>query len=532
MGILSNFRNKAFGISIKPKAVAKPELSKRLVVDEDGSTIIDSTNPIYSQNPWDTSVVFDNENELIRKFRDMSLNVYCSRAIDQIVTECISNNDDTGASVDIDLSNTDFDDHIQQKISEEFLNIQKLLDFSRKGESLFRDFYVDGRIFFIKNIDKKHPEKGLISCTKVDSLDIKKIKQVERVVDPETGAFIINEEKEFFLYQPEERQGITSMDGIIYSLDSVAYANSGLYLYQQDTSNNNILHNTSGLTRNRFIISYLYPAIKPLNQLDKLEEAQIIYRVSRSAARRVHYVDISGLAPAKGETVMQKYAQALKNDMSYNSTTGEIMSSSGTLNLQEDIIIPRRNGTNAAQVEQLPGATEVDRINDIEFFLKKLYKSMKVPLSRLDDQATSFLGRSSEINRDELNFSKFCNNLRSNFDDLWLDLLKTQLILKKIISLKEWNENYMSFVFKYSSDIFITQLREIEMLSEKINILRDSENYVGKYFSKEYINKHVLGFSDQQIKQIQDEIKNEGTDNMENVEGEGPGPELENMTML
>lgn len=532
MGILSNFRNREFGIKIKPKSTAKTDLSKRVVVDEDGSTIIDSSNPIYAQNPWDSNVIFDNENQLIRKFRDMGLNVYCSRAIDQIVTECISNNDDTGASVTLDLSNTNFDDHIQEKIQEEFNNIQKILDFSRKGESIFRDFYIDGRIFFIKNIDKNHPEKGIISASKVDALDIKKVKQVQRILDPDTGAFIINEEKEFFLYQPEERQGITSTDAIIYSTDSVAYANSGLYLYQQDTSNNNILNNLSAVTRNRFIISYLYPAIKPLNQLDKLEEAQIIYRVSRSAARRVHYVDISGLAPAKGETVMQKYAQALKNDMSYNSTTGEIMSSSGALNLQEDIIIPRRNGTNAAQVEQLPGATEVDRINDIEFFLKKLYKSMKVPLSRLDDQATSFLGRSSEINRDELNFSKFCNNLRSNFDDLWLDFLKTQLVLKKIISLKEWNENYMSFVFKYSSDIYITQLREIEMLSEKINILRDSENYVGKYFSKEYINKHVLGFSDQQIKQMQDEIKAEGTENMQNVEGDGPGDTFENMQML
>lgn len=532
MGILSNFRNKTFGIKINPTNVKQPELSKRLVVDEDGSTIIDSTNPIYSKNPWDTSVIFDNENELIRKFRDMGLNVYCSRAIDQIVTECISNRDDTGSSVDLDLSNTNFDEHICERIQEEFRNIQKLLDFSRKGESIFRDFYIDGRVFYIKNIDKKHPEKGIISATKVDALDIKKIKQVERVVDPETGAFIINKEKEYFLYQPDDRQGITSTDAIIYSLDSVAYANSGLYLYQQESAANNILNNTSSLTRNRFIISYLYPAIKPLNQLDKLEEAQIIYRVSRSAARRVHYVDVSGLAPAKSESVMQKYAQALKNDMSYNTTTGEIVSSSGALNLQEDIIIPRRNGTNAAQVDQLPGATEVDRINDIEFFLKKLYKSMKVPLSRLDDQASSFLGRSSEINRDELNFSKFCNNLRSNFDDLWLDFLKTQLILKKIISLKEWNENYMGFVFKYASDIYITQLREIEMLAEKINILRDSENYVGKYFSKEYINKHVLGFTDQQIKQMEDQIKAEGTDNMKNVDGDNTNLADENMQIL
>lgn len=515
MGIWSNLTHRALGIDIKPKKAEDVNISKRVVTNEDGSTIIDSTNPIYGNHPWDTHVVFENENDLIRKFREMALNVYCSRAIDQIVTECISNNDDTGASVNIDLSNTDWDDVIQQKISDEFEVIQQMMYFKKKGESVFRDFYIDGRAFFIKNIDKKHPEKGISSITKVDSLDIKKIKQVHRVVDPDTGAFIIDKEDEYFLYQPEERQGITSSDALIYSKDSIAYANSGLYLYQQESASNNILNNTSSLTQNRFIISYLYPAIKPLNQLDKLEEAQIIYRVSRSAERRIHYVDISGLAPSKGDAVMRQYAQSLKNDMSYNTVTGEIVSSSGTMNLQEDIIIPRRNGTNSAEVTSLPGATEVDKINDIEFFLKKLYKAMKVPLSRLDDQASSFLGRSSEVNRDELNFSKFCNNIRSNFDDVWLDLLKTQLILKNIVSLKEWNQNYNRIVFKYASDIYISQLREIEMLQEKINVLRDSENYVGKYFSKAYINRTVLGFSDEQVQQIQKEIEEEAEENPE-----------------
>lgn len=524
MGFFSDIR-KQFGIKITPKDTPSTSMSKKIVTDEDGSTIIDSSNPIYSRNPWDSTVIFTTENDLIRKFRDMSLNVYCSRAIDQIVTECISNNDDTGASVNINLDNTDFPDTIKEKIITEFDNIQKLMNFKKKGEGLFREFYVDGRIYFIKNIDKKHPEKGITSITKVDSLDIKKIKQVHRVVDPETGAFIIDKEEEYFMYQPDERQGITSQDAIIYSTDSIAYANSGLYLYQQESSGNNILNNTSTITRNKFIVSYLYPAIKPLNQLDKMEESQIIYRVSRCAERRIHYVDISGLAPSKGEGVMREYAKSLKNDITYNPLTGEIQSSGNVLNLQEDIIIPRRNGTNAAEVSTLPGATEVDKINDIEFFLKKFYKSMKVPLSRLDDQASSFLGRSSEVNRDELNFSKFCNNLRSNFDEVWLDCLKTQLLLKNIISLKEWNKNFNSFIFIYSSDVFISQLREIEMLSEKINILRDSENYVGKYFSKNYINKHVLGFTDDQVKQIEDEIKAEKESGEIPPDEEGGAPE-------
>lgn len=520
MGFLSNLR-KPFGIDIKPVAKDNSNMNKKLVTEEDGSTIIDSVNPVYSRNPWDMTVVFERENDYIRKFREMSLNVYCSRAIDQIVTECISTDDNTGSVVNVDLDQTEFDDNIKEKISKEFDNVQNLLNFKKKGESIFRDFYIDGRIFFVKNVDKNNLDKGISSVVKIDSLDIKKVKEVNRVVDQETGAFIINKEEEYFIYQPEERSGITATEAIVYSPDSIAYANSGLYLYKEEEVQGYKYSNTP-ISTSRFVISYLYPAIKPLNQLDKLEEAQIIYRVSRSAERRVHYVDISGLAPSKGETVLNNYSKALKNDLRYNPVTGEVINQSGTLNLQEDIIVPRRNGTNAAEVVSLPGATEVDKINDIEFFLKKFYKSMKVPPSRLNDEAPSFLGRSSEVNRDELNFSKFCNNLLGNFNEIWLDLLKTQLLLKNIVSLKDWNRNAPKIVFKYTSDIYITQLREIEMLREKLNILRDSENYIGTFFSKNYINKHVLNFDDQQIKQIQDEIEEEKKSGEINEPQEGP----------
>lgn len=516
MGFFDNYRKK-IGISIRPKNLPVGNSSKRIVTDDDGSTIIDSVNPLSVRQSWNSSTIFTQENDLINKFRDMSLNVYCSRAIDQIVTECISNNDN-GTSVNLDLDQTDFAEDIKDKILKEFEYLQKIMNFKKKGESIFREFFIDGRIYFIKNINKTHPEKGIVSLSKVDSLDIKKIKQVERVMDPDTGAAIIDKEDEFFLYQPADYIDSSSQNMLLYTKDSVAYANSGLYLYQDETSNNNMLSRMNDTSRNKFIISYLYSAIKPLNQLDRLEEAQIIYRVSRSADRRVHYLDISGLPKSKADQAIKDYGKALKNDIAYDPKTGDITSSSGTLNLQEDLIIPRRNGTNTAEVTSLPGATEIDRINDIEFFLKKLYKAMRVPLSRLNDEAPSFLGRSSEINRDELNFSKFCNNLRSNFDELWLDLLKTQLILKNIISLKEWKKNYNLFNFRYSSDTYISQLREMEMFQEKITALRDAENYVGKYFSQNYINKHILGFTDEEVDRMKEEISQEAGEKSTNSE--------------
>lgn len=516
MGFFDNYRKK-IGISIRAKNLPVGNSSKRIVTDEDGSTIIDSVNPLSVRQAWNSSTIFTQENDLINKFRDMSLNVYCSRAIDQIVTECISNNDN-GTSVSLDLDQTYFADVIKDKILKEFEYLQKIMNFKKKGESIFREFYIDGRLYFIKNINKTHPEKGIVSISKVDSLDIKKIKQVERVVDPETGAAIIDKEEEFFVYQPADYADSSSQNMLLYTKDSVAYANSGLYLYQDEASNNNMLSRMNDTSRNKFIISYLYSAIKPLNQLDRLEEAQIIYRVSRSADRRVHYLDVSGLPKSKADQAIKDYGQALKNDIAYDPKTGDITSSAGTLNLQEDLIIPRRNGTNTAEVTSLPGATEIDRINDIEFFLKKLYKAMRVPLSRLNDEAPSFLGRSSEINRDELNFSKFCNNLRGNFDEIWLDLLKTQLILKNIISLKEWKENYNLFNFRYSSDTYISQLREMEMFQEKITALRDAENYVGKYFSQNYINKHILGFTDEEVDQMKEEIAQEAGETPTNPE--------------
>lgn len=511
MGLWNSFTHR-LGIDIQPKTPINIAKNKTIAVKEDGSTIIESIGPsIVAHNLLNMEFSFTDENDLIKKFRDMSLNVYCSRGIDNIITECISNNDDTGCSVQLNLDRTDFDEGVCKKINDEFDKILKLMDFNNKGESIFRSFYVDGRIYFQKVVDTNHPEKGLIDLIQLDSLDVKKIKQVTRKVDPDTGALIVEAEEDFYYYNPRDLV-LAQQYAVLYTLESIASANSGQYLYKQLTnaSKNGVGNYGPTLeTTNKYVVSYLYPAIKPLNQLDWLEQAQIILRVSRSPERRVHYVDIAGLAPSKSDQAIKDYVKGLKNEISYNPSNGEVVTGGKVLSMQDDIVIPRRNGTNAAQIESLPGVTQIDRIADIEFFLKKLYKALRVPLSRLNDDQGSFLGRSTEISRDELNFSKFCNNLKGNFNQLFLDCLKTQLILKNIVSLRDWKANMNKIVFAYSSDTYISQLREIEMLSEKITSARDAQGFVGTYLSKNYINKKIFGFTDEQIEQMKEEIKNE-----------------------
>lgn len=500
---------KRVGLDIRPKNKIDTK-SKIVSTNEDGSTIVEAITPFANYYSWNSDFRFSDEIELIKKFRDMSLNVYCDRIINEIVNECISNDDETGTSVSADLDKTTFTEDIKEKIIKEFNNILKLLNFNNNGQNIFREFYIDGRIYYQKIIDKEHPENGIIELRKIDSLDIKKIKQVVRKLDKDTGAFIIDKEEEFYQYTPyyEYGNGGFTAQNLLFNPDAIAYASSGLYLYKEQPVNSSQNRNNITLG-NRYIVSFLYPMIKPLNQLNIIEEASIISQVSRAPQRRIHYVDISGMAPTKGEKALKDYAAAIKNDLQYNSDTGDYNNASHTYSMQEDLIIPRRNGTNTAAIETLPGNSGNEDVKVPEYFKMKVYMASHVPLSRMDANATSFLGRASEINRDELNFSKFCNNLRENFSELFKDLLKTQLLLKHIVSYRDWQENKNLIRFIYSSDTYISQLRNIEMIQEKISALRDSENYVGKYFSKRYIQKNILDFDDEQIEQLNDEMKRE-----------------------
>ena len=508
---LERFGQRFLGLKINDPKPNTNKTNKILTTNEDGSTIIEGVGPVANYGYWNANYSFNNEIDLINKFRDMSLNVYCDRVINEIVNTCISFEDETGCDIEINLDQTEYSDNVKKVINEEWQNILSLMDFKNNGQSIFRDWYVDGRIYYHKIINKDDKGKGLIELRRIDSTEIKKIKQIERRVDDETGALIIEEEKEYFLYTPQYNNAYTTGQDILLNLDAVAYSTSGLYIYKEEQSNSYNVN--GGKVKNRFVVSYLYPMIKPLNQLNIVEEAGLINLVARAPERRIHYVDIAGLPKSKADEAMKEYANSIKNNMQYDSNTGTFNADINVLTMQDDLIVPRRNGTNAAEISSLPGVQTNNNVDIINYFRKKLYMASHVALSRLNDENSSFLGRSTEINRDELNMSKFCNNLRMKFVELPLDLLRTQLLLKNIVTPNDWKKNKGKIIVNYSTDTFISQMREIEILQEKVAALRDVEPYIGKFFSENYVNKHILGFSDEQVAQMKEEIKSEPSPN-------------------
>lgn len=516
---LERFGQRFMGLKINDKKPNSKTSNKILTTNEDGSTIIEGVGPIANYGYWNASYSFNNEIDLINKFRDMSLNVYCDRVINEIVNTCVSFEDETGCDIEINLDQTDYSENVRKRINEEWQTILSLLEFKNNGQSIFRDWFIDGRIYFHKILDKTQKEKGLIELRRIDATEIKKIKQIERKVDEDTGALIIEEEKEYYLYTPQYNTAYTTGQDILLNIDAVAMSTSGLYIYKEEpTSSYNI---AGSKVKTRFVVSYLYPMIKPLNQLNIVEEAGLINLVARAPERRVHYVDVAGLPKSKADEAMKDYANSIKNTMQYDSSTGTFNADINVLTMQDDLIVPRRNGTNAAEISSLPGVQTNNNVDIINYFRKKLYMASHVALSRLNDENSSFLGRSTEINRDELNMSKFCNNLRMKFVELPLDLLRTQLILKNVVTPGDWKRNKGKIITNFSTDTFISQMREIEILQEKVAALRDIEPYIGRFFSENYVNKHILGFSDEQVEQMKREIKENPSPNPMGMDGLG-----------
>lgn len=520
---LQRFGSKLLGLNINdPSDTSSAKTNKILTTNEDGSTIIEGVGPIANYGYWNANFTFDNENDLINKFRDMSLNTYCDRIINEIVNTCIAFEDETGCDIEIDLDNTDFSENVKNIIIQEWNQILNLLNFKNNGQSLFRDWYIDGRIFFQKIVDRTDLKKGIIELRRIDSTEIKKIKQIERKIDNETGALIIEKEDEYYLYTPSYNGAYSAGSEVLLNIDAVAMSTSGLYIYKEEPTNSYAVTKNGNTIRNRYTVSYLYPMIKPLNQLNIVEEAGLINLVARAPERRIHYVDVAGLPKSKADDAIREYAKSIKNNLQYNSETGTFNSDVNVLTMQDDLIIPRRNGTNAAEITSLPGVQTNNNIDIIEYFKKKLYMASHVALSRMTDDNSSFLGRSSEINRDELNMSKFCNNLRMKFVELPLDILRSQLILKNIVTPGDWKKNKNLIITRFSTDSFISELREIEIIQEKIAALRDIEPYIGRFYSENYVNKHILGLTDEQVKQMKKDIRleNIGTPVGNDMEGD------------
>ena len=436
------------------------------------------------------------ELDLIKRYRKISQQSECDAAIEDIINEGIVANQ-TDAAVQIDLDTIPYPDKIKRKIRSEFDEVLRLLDFGIKGHDIFRRWYIDGRLYFHKVIDTKNPRKGITELRWVDAAKIKKVREIQKEPDKKTGVQMIKKIDEYFIYNDKgiENAGLSGTginQGIKISIDSITYVPSGL------------LVGNSGQ-----VLSYLHKAIKPVNQLGMIEDAIVIYRISRAPERRIFYIDVGNLPKIKAEQYLKDVMNRYRNKLVYDATTGEIRDDRNHMSMLEDFWLPRREGGRGTEIATLPGGSNLGEIDDIVYFQRKLYRSLNVPISRLESESGFSLGRSTEITRDELKFTKFVQRIRKKFTPLFTDILKTQLLLKGIIAPEDWPKIQEHITYDFLEDGHFAALKESELLEDRINQLGSVEPYIGTFFSKEFVMKKVLHLTDTEIQTLRDQIKKE-----------------------
>ena len=417
-------------------------------------------------------------------------------AIEDIVNEAITSNENK-QSVKVITDGLEYSSAIKVRIEEEFADVLRLLQFNTRGHDLFRRWYVDGRIFFQKVIDAENTKNGITELKYLDPRKIKKIREVrkrrpEGMVSP-TNINIADETVEYFVYNERGIQGAAAVQGIKVAVDTIAFCPSGM-----------IDQNKNGL-----ILSYLHKAIKPVNQLRMIEDAAVIYRIARAPERRIFKIDVGNLPKAKAESYLRDVMARYRNKLVYDASTGEIRDDRNYMSMLEDFWLPSREGGRGTDITTLPGGANLGEIADIEYFRAKLYRSLNVPVSRLEASQGFNLGRASEISRDELKFTKFVGRLRKKFTELFNDLLRTQLIIKGVISETEWPLIRDSIFYDFLQDGHFAELKNTEMMRERLNLAREVRDYVGKYFSVNYVRRNILKQTEAEIKKMDAEIKKE-----------------------
>ena len=432
-----------------------------------------------------------NEGELVTKYRQMALQPECDSAVQDVVNEAIVVTEDSGP-VEIVLDKLDYPENIKKKIHEEFEAIMKLLDFNNNAYDLFRKWYVDGRLYHHIVIDEKNPRQGIKDLRYIDPRKIRKIKEALKEKDARTGATVFKGMNEYYLYNAGGVNSSNQAQGVKIAKDSISYCHSGLLD-----------------ERNSMIYSYLHKAIKPLNQLRMLEDAVVIYRLARAPERRVFYIDVGNLPKMKAEQYMRDMMVKHKNKLIYDASTGEVRDDRKFMTMLEDFWLPRREGGRGTEITTLPGGQSLGEMDDVDYFRRKLYKSLNVPITRMDAENQFNLGRASEITRDELKFNKFVMRLRNRFSILFSDLLEIQLALKGVITRGEWKEMKQDIYYDFQEDNHFTELKETEIMQGRLQILGDVDSFVGKYFSEDWIRKNVLRMTEEEIKHEQKQIDKE-----------------------
>ena len=458
---------------------------------DDGTTTISAGG--YFGQYLDMEVTAKNDVDLIKRYREIAQHPECDMAIEDIINEVIVS-DDRDQSVSISLDKLAVSESIKSKIRSEFDEVMKLLNFDEKGHDIFKRFYVDGRIYFHKVIDPNSPRKGLTELRYIDPRKIKKVREVTKKRDTKgaKGIEIIEKTAEWFVYNEKGISSANSNAGLKISTDSISYITSGVI---DQTKNMGMGH--------------LHKAIKPVNQLRMIEDAVVIYRIVRAPERRIFYVDVGNLPKVKAESYLRDVMARYRNKLVYDASTGEIRDDRKHMSMLEDFLLPRREGAKGTEVSTLAGGQNLGEISDVQYFQKKLYKSLNVPISRMESENGFNLGRAAEITRDELKFTKFVQRLRKRFTQLFHDVLKTQLVLKGIITIEDWSNLKEHIQYDYLKDGYFSELKSAELLRERLNLANEVSPYIGKYFSVEYIRKNVLRQSDDDIIEIDGQIRNE-----------------------
>jgi hypothetical protein len=500
---------KLFGWEIKKASRKDEKLLPSIVppVDEDGAGYVTSAGAHYG-----TYVDINGDNDLkddislIRQYRGVSQHPEVDDAIENIVNEAISSSSNE-QSIALILDKVEAPDSIKKQIIEEFDNVFSMLNFNELGHDIFKRWYIDGRMYHHLVVDEKNLKAGIQEIRPIDALKIRKVKQIEKAKDPLTGVAIIKKVEEFFIYQ--DKPG-NQQSGVKLSVDSVSYVTSGL------------------LDDNRRkVVSHLNKALKPINQLRMMEDSLVIYRLARAPERRIFYIDVGNLPKGKAEEYMKNIMSRYRNKLVYDANTGAIKDDRKHMSMLEDFWLPRREGGRGTQIETLPGGANLGDIEDIIYFQKRLFRSLNVPVARLEQETQFSLGRSTEISRDEVKFQKFIDRVRTRFSHIFYNILKKQLLIKQIITEEDWEEWKSDIVVDYVKDNHFAELQEAEMLRDRLGSLDQMAQYIGQYFSKEWVMKNVLQFDDDDIKQMKKEIEAEKAageyDDMMGMGQDGPG---------
>lgn len=500
-----------FGFEIKRKDTEEKEQKKRVSFvppsNDDGSLVV-AEGGVYGTY-IDLDGTIRTEAELVTKYRALALDPIVDLAIQDIVNEAIVEDSDE-ETIALMLDELDVPKNIKNKIHDEFDNLLNLLEFNSLSYEIFRRWYIDGRLYYHVMIDEDKPKEGIKELRYVDPRNIKKVREVKKEKTKE-GVNVERVVAEYYVYN---KTGFLKNSGS-YSNYSIAGASTssagqtGLKI-----AKDSIVYCTSGYqgAENDLILSYLHKAIRPMNQLRSMEDSMVIYRISRAPERRIFYVDVGGLPKAKAEQYLRDIMTKFKNKVVYDSSTGEIRDDRKFMTMLEDFWLPRREGGRGTEITTLPGGQNLGEIDDIVYFQNLLYRSLNVPATRLQPETTFSLGRATEITRDEVKFSKFIMRLRNKFSVLFMKLLERQLILKGICTAEDWKEWEYSIDFKFAVDNYFSEMKEMEMLRDRVALLRDMDEYIGKYYSHDYVRRYILQQTEDDTKTIDDQIKKEMSD--------------------